>query len=206
MTVRITRRGALVAAGSTAVLVGGGLVLYSQAGVSNSIAEQAKRGDQKGYLSGDGTIETIAAADRAEPVDLAGTLLDGARWSSRDARGKVVVVNVWASWCAPCIEELPALQQVWRERQAAKAPVRFVGINFRDGVAQGSALARRAGLTYPSLSDEAGVLILALQGKAPSVPTTLVLDRSGRIASRVSGPVTATLLGGLVDDAVSESP
>ena len=150
----------------------------------NSVAEQAKAGDQKGYVSGDGAVETIPAADRAEPVTLAGQLLDGADWSSDSARGEVLVLNVWGSWCAPCVAEAPDLQKVWSELEAQDAPVQFMGINFREDPARGAAFEKRAGITYPSLSDESGVAILALQGKAPTVPTTLVLDREGRIAAR----------------------
>ena len=60
-------------------------------------------------------------------------------------------------------------------------------------------------MTYPSLSDESGVQILNLQGKAPSVPTTLVLDTKGRIAARVNGAVTEITLTGLIDDVLAES-
>ncbi len=171
----------------------------------NSVAEQAKAGDQKGYVSGDGAVETIPAADRAEPVQLSGRLLDGADWSSDSARGEVLVLNVWGSWCAPCVAEAPELQQVWSEFDAADAPVQFMGINFREDPARGAAFEKKAGITYPSLTDESGVLILELQGKAPTVPTTLVLDRDGRIASRVNGPVSASTLRALVEDAVAES-
>ena len=66
-------------------------------------------------------------------------------------------------------------------------------------------IAKANSITYPSLSDESGVLILALQGKAPTVPTTLVLDRTGRIAARVNGEVTASTLTGLVDDVLAEN-
>ena len=171
----------------------------------NSVAAQAKAGDQKGYVSGDGAVETIPETDRAEPVELSGELLDGTAWDSASARGDVLVVNVWGSWCAPCVAEAPDLQKVWSELEAERAPVRFVGINFREDPARGAAFARKAGMTYPSLSDEesGGVLILALQGKAPTVPTTLVLDREGRIAARVNGPVSASTLRGLVDDVVA---
>ena len=105
----------------------------------------------------------------------------------------------------PCVAEAPDLQKVWSELEAEQAPVRFMGINFREDPARGAAFARKAGMTYPSLSDEGsgGVLILALQGKAPTVPTTLVLDREGRIAARVNGPVSASTLRGLVDDVVA---
>ena len=173
----------------------------------NSIAAQARAGDQKGYVSGDGAVETIPEADRAEPVELRGELLDGTSWDSASARGEVVVVNVWGSWCAPCVAEAPDLQEVWARLEAESAPVHFIGINFREDPARGAAFERKAGLTYPSLSDEAsgGVLILALQGKAPTVPTTLVLDAEGRIAARVNGPVSASTLRGLVDDVVAAS-
>ena len=171
----------------------------------NSVAAQAKAGDQKGYVSGDGAVETIPEADRDVPVALAGDLVDGGTWDSASARGQVVVVNVWGSWCAPCVAEAPDLQEVWAGLQAEQAPVQFMGIDFREDPARGAAFARKAGITYPSLSDESGVLILALQGKAPTVPTTLVLDRQGRIAARVNGPVAASTLRGLVDDVVAES-
>jgi thiol-disulfide isomerase/thioredoxin len=171
----------------------------------NSVAAQAKAGDQKGYVSGDGAVETISEADRDVPVALEGDLVGGGSWDSASARGEVVVVNVWGSWCAPCVAEAPDLQEVWAGLQAEKAPVQFMGIDFREDPARGAAFARKAGITYPSLSDESGVLILALQGKAPTVPTTLVLDRQGRIAARVNGPVAASTLRGLVDDVVAES-
>ena len=171
----------------------------------NSIAAQAKAGDQKGYVSGDGAVETIPAAERGEPVVLTGELLDGTPWDIASTRGKVLVLNVWGSWCAPCVAEAPELQKTWEELQADKAPVQFLGIDFREDPARGAAFAKKAGITYPSLSDESGVTLLALQGKAPTTPTTLVLDPGGRIAARVNGPATASTLRGLVDDVVAES-
>jgi len=171
----------------------------------NSVAAQAKAGDQKGYVSGDGAIESIPAEKRGKPVELKGTLLDGSPWDAAATRGKVLVLNVWGSWCAPCVAEAPALQKAWTDLQGDKAPAEFVGIDFREDPARGAAFAKKAGVTYPSLSDESGVAILALQGKAPTVPTTLVLDTQGRIAARVNGPATASTLRGLVDDVVAES-
>lgn len=171
----------------------------------NSVAAQAKAGDQKGYVSGDGAVETILPEDRGAPVELAGDLLDGGSWDSASARGEVVVVNVWGSWCAPCVAEAPDLQKVWASFEKAEAPVQFIGIDFREDPARGLAFTTKEGITYPSLSDESGVLILALQGKAPTVPTTLVLDTDGRIAARVNGPVSSSTLTGLVDDVLGES-
>jgi len=171
----------------------------------NSIAAQARAGDQKGYVSGDGAVESIPEAKRGAPVELTGELLDGSAWDIASTRGKVLVLNVWGSWCAPCVAEAPDLQKTWAGLQADKAPVEFMGIDFREDPARGAAFATKAGITYPSLTDESGVAILALQGKAPTVPTTLVLDTQGRIAARVNGPVSATTLRGLVDDVVAQS-
>ncbi len=171
----------------------------------NSVAEQAKAGDQKGYISGDGSVEKIAAADRKGPVALSGATIDGGTWSMPTGGDTVVVVNVWASWCPPCVAEAPHLESVWRGYKDAGAKVAFVGIDTRDNPGSASSFARKVGLTYPSLDDPSGVMILALQGKAPSVPTTLVLDRTGRIAARISGATTEATLTGLVDDVLAES-
>ena len=201
MTARATARyaGCLAA---VVVLLGAGACSSDP----NSVAAQAKAGDQKGYVSGDGAVETIPAADRAEPVTLEGALLDGGSWASASARGKdVVVLNVWGSWCAPCVAEAPDLQKVWSGLQADGKPVQFMGIDFREGPEAGAAFSKKTGLTYPSLTDKPGLHVLALQGKAPTVPTTLVLDTQGRIAARVNGPVDATTLRGLVDDVLAES-
>lgn len=199
MTRTVPRRGVL------AVAALGALVTAGCSEDPNSIAAQARAGDQKGYISGNGAVETIVAADRAEPVTMTGELLDGTPWDITSTRGKVLVLNVWGSWCAPCVAEAPDLQRAWEGLQDKGAPVEFMGIDFREDPARGAAFIERAGITYPSLTDEAGVLILRLQGKAPTVPTTLVLDREGRIAARVNGPVDTSTLTGLVDDVVAES-
>ena len=78
-----------------------------------------------------------------------------------------------------------------------------MGVDIQESAATGAAFMRSRGLTYPSLTDQPGVLILSLQGKAVSPPSTLVLDTSGRIAARVNGPVSATTLTDLVDDVLA---
>ncbi len=170
----------------------------------DSIAGQAAEGDQKGYISGDGSIETLEPGDRAEPIELEGQTLEGEPWSLEDTEGDVVVLNVWGSWCPPCVEEAPDLQQVWSDYDEQGAPVQFMGINYRESAATGLAFQEAEGITYPSLADEGGRHLLALQGKASTTPTTLVLDTEGRIAARVAGMVDASTLSGLVDDVLAE--
>jgi len=84
--------------------------------------------------------------------------------------------------------------------------VQFVGIDIKESPATAAAFLKANGVTFPSLSDGAsgGQPMLALQGRAPATPSTLVLDRQGRIAARILGPVTAATLSAIVDDVVGE--
>jgi len=189
-----------------AVAMAGGLALVGSACTSdpNSVESQARSGDRKGYVAGDGSIEQLTPGQRGEPVELLGTTLEGEPWSLKDKDGAVVVVNVWGSWCPPCIEETPALQKAWEKVQADGKKVDFVGLDKLESPETGLAFQKANKLTYPSLAYDGGVPILSLQGKASATPTTLVLDPQGRIAARVSGPVTTTTLLGLIDDAIGE--
>ncbi len=179
-------------------------VLTGCSGDPNSVAEQARSGSRKGYISGDGRVEMIPADRRAAPVTLEGTLLDGAAWTSTAARGKPLVVNVWASWCGPCAAEAPVLRSVSEAAEFA-GKVGWIGINLREPAPNGLAQVKAWRHTYPSLSDQAGVTLLALQGKAAAMPSTLVLDSEGRIAARILGPVTSSTLTGMIEDVLSGS-
>jgi thiol-disulfide isomerase/thioredoxin len=204
----VTRhRSVLGRAGAAVAAAGLLLTVAACSSDASSVAEQAKAGDGKGYVAGDGSVQQVAAADRSTVVALSGTTVDGASWSTAaDAKGKVVVVNVWGSWCGPCVDETPHLQQVWSSLSAAGKPVQFVGIDIKESPVNAAAFLRANGITYPSLSDSAsgGQPMLALQGRASATPTTLVLDRQGRIAARVLGATTASTLSGLIDDVVAE--
>lgn len=157
--------------------------------------------DGQNYVSGDGTITFLAAGQRGEPVALAGESLEGAPIDLTSLRGKVVVLNVWGSWCPPCRKEAPDLQEAYE--QLKPQGVEFVGINFRDpDPAPALAFQRTFGITYPSIRDEGGETLLALRGAVSpnAIPSTVVLDTQGRIAARASTAVTTTTLTSLVDD------
>lgn len=160
----------------------------------------------KGYITGEGEITQVAPADRGEPIDLEGQDLDGDPLSLADLRGGVAVVNVWWSACPPCRVEMPDLVGAARE---TRGDASFVGINIRDGsVEQAKAFERSFEVPYPSFFDPSGEALLPFSGTLSprSIPSTVVLDREGRIAASVIGrmPSQQTLVD-LVEEARSSN-
>ena len=145
-----------------------------------------------------------APTERSPAPVLEGTTLEGKRFRLADHRGRVVVVNVWGSWCPPCRAEAPDLRRVSEETRAAG--VVFVGIDTRDNDAAARAFQRQYAIPYPSVVDRDGALLLRFAATIPvaAVPSTLVVDKRGRIAARVIGGVTYATLRGLVDDTLAE--
>lgn len=190
--------------GRSALLGVLGVVALVLAGCASGTAAPGGTAEQ-GYLAGDGTTTVVAAADREPAPGLAGTTLDGASFDLSALRGKVVVLNVWASWCPPCRAESPMLQAVATDLRADG--VEFVGIATRDGDGTAArAFAENVGLTYPSVLDPDGVALLAFRETLPpqAIPSTLVIDRQGRIAGRVIGPTTEPRLRALIAPVLAE--
>jgi cytochrome c biogenesis protein CcmG/thiol:disulfide interchange protein DsbE len=111
---------------------------------------------------------------------------DGATGSPADHRGKVVLVNFWASWCKPCIEELPLLQKTHEDMQDKGGLV--LGVDSRDLTEKGLAMVDRFNLSFPNLRDRDAELARAYGHTG--LPETVVLDRKGRVAALRRGPVT----------------
>ncbi|MCW2850499.1 MAG: hypothetical protein JWM84_163 [Nocardioides sp.] len=152
------------------------------------------------YVPGDpgNTVNEIAVDDREAPVDLDGTTIDGERLELDDLRGEVVVVNVWWSGCAPCRSEMPMLVQA-----AADLDAEFVGINIRDNSdAAARAFEDRYAVTYPSIYDPGSETLLSFGKKyfPRAMPSTVVLDRDGRVAALVNGAIPSrTTLDAIVE-------
>jgi len=160
-------------------------------------------GADRGYVSGDSAVLPVPANERREPVQLAGETVDGAQLDLASLRGKPVVLNVWRSDCAPCRKEAGELRAAATELGARNAS--FVGLNTDDQLASAKSFERTFAVGYPSLFDP-GDLLISLRGSVPpnALPTTLVLDRRGRIAARISGATTQRTLVGLVQDVLKE--
>jgi cytochrome c biogenesis protein CcmG, thiol:disulfide interchange protein DsbE len=107
--------------------------------------------------------------------------------SLSDLKGKVVVLNLWASWCEPCKEESPVLEKLWRANRSRGVVV--LGVDIQDLSSDARAFIREYGLTYPSLRDGTDEAKSALE--ATGVPETYIIDRAGRIALHVAGPVSS---------------
>lgn len=157
-----------------------------------------------GYISGDGTVLQVAEADRADVVAWGGETVDGDRVDSAELDG-VTVLNFWYASCPPCRVEAPDLEAAYQEYGDR---VTFLGVNMKDSAESAAAFERDFGVTYDSILDVGTRdVMIAFAGDVPpsAVPTTLVLDREGRVAARISGllPSTGTLTS-ILDDVLAE--
>jgi thiol-disulfide isomerase/thioredoxin len=156
-----------------------------------------------GYVGGNLALDYVSVGHRHTPGAVTGKLLDGSTFDLSAWRGKVVVVNFWGSWCAECRDEAQALQQVYLDDKSKG--VEFVGIDIRDDVPSAQDYQRHYDITYPSLNDPGNLLALRFRGVPPNAtPTTLVLDRAGRIAARQSGSILYPQLRDLVNRVLAE--
>lgn len=145
----------------------------------------------------------IATDDRRPAPTVRGEDLDGAPLDVSGLRGQVVVLNFWADWCAPCRAEAPVLNEVYARTKGLG--VEFVGINVKDDRNAAKAFERVKQVEYRSIYDQPAALLLRFRKNVPpNPPSTLVLDRDGRIAASFAGPVTINTLEPVVTRLASE--
>jgi len=148
---------------------------------------------QENYISGDGAVTFISANDRQSAPKLSGDTLYGTKFDF--AGNKIAVVNVWASWCSPCRAETPTFIELSKKF----TDVQFMGILTRDNLANAEVFARQLAVPYPNFIDDS--LLLGFRNTLPAnaIPTTVVIDKQGRVAARISGPATVGGLSNLIE-------
>ncbi|MDK0520173.1 TlpA disulfide reductase family protein [Streptomyces sp. ML-6] len=194
------RRFTLLAAPAAAVALA--LTLTACGGNDNKTGG----GGNTNFVTGSGGISTVAKGDRVAAPKLDGETLDGKQLDVADYKGKVVVLNMWGSWCGPCRLEAQYFSRVAKETK--DKGVQFVGINTRDAQ-KGPAISfeENYGVPYPSLFDPAGKLMLRFPKgtlRPQAIPSTVVLDREGKIAARSLTAIDADKLHEMIDPLIAE--
>jgi thiol-disulfide isomerase/thioredoxin len=166
-------------------------------------AVDVNNGGEFRFVAGTPAGEVIAAGKRASAPEFSGTLLDGKPFSSSSLRGSVAVVNFWGSWCAPCRVETPEFSQV--AAATAGRGVRFVGVDVKEDEQFARAFVSSRSISYPSLYDPRGEVALAFRDyPANAIPSTIVLDRQGRVAAVYTAAVSQSDLRRVVDSVTGE--
>lgn len=183
------------------------LVLAGCSGQPEELASSYQQSQSSGDVSTDGTVTSWPASQRGPAVEFSGPATNGEQLSSATYLGDVVVVNFWYAGCPPCRVEAPEL--VATAEAYADAPVALLGVNTRDQMPQAVAFEREFGIGYPSILDNLNQAAVqrAFVQVAPltATPTTLVLDREGRVAHRILGQITdVSVLFTLIDETLAE--
>ncbi|MBW8798235.1 MAG: TlpA family protein disulfide reductase [Streptomyces sp.] len=191
------RRAVLTSAGAaTAALL---MAACSSGGTSGG-------GGNTNFVMGKDGVSTAKRGERAAAPDLSGETVDGGQADVASYKGKVVVLNVWGSWCPPCRAEAAGFAKVSEELK--DKGVQFVGINTRDTSIQNAvAFEKQYGITYPNLYDPTGKLMLRFKKgtlNPQAVPSTLVLDREGRIAARSLAALSDDVLRSMIAPVLAE--
>lgn len=182
----------------------GALPLLALAGCGTDTSERYQGGDDTGYVSGDGVTVEIAPDERGEPIAFTAESYAGDAVDTTAMQGELLVINVWYAACPPCRKEAPDLQAIHEDYSADG--VAFLGVNVRDQAGPAQSFEKTYGITYPSVPDPDAQVMYALRGQvAPNaVPSTLVLDREGRVAARISGAADPSVLRAMIDKVLAE--
>ena len=158
--------------------------------------------DSIGYVAADGALVLKDIDQRGDAIDINGQLIDGTPWSLADLRGKVVLLNAWGPWCAPCRTEVPLLQDL----QDSLAGLQVVGFATRTDKVAVEAFLRGRNISYPQVADYDSQLFLGIRGvPSMSIPGTLVVDKQGRIAGWALGAVDITVLRNFTESLLEEA-
>lgn len=168
--------------------------------------QQAQSANNQGYISGDGSYQEFAPAERKAPVAFSGKTTTGEELGAAQTRGSVTVVNFWYAACPPCRLEAKDLQALYAANSSRG--VKFVGVNVYDQKATAESFATAHGIEFPTILDvESASVRVAFAETVPpqAIPSTLVLDRQGRVAAIIRGVADRSTLGAMIDRVVAES-
>jgi thiol-disulfide isomerase/thioredoxin len=179
-------------------VVAAALALGAAACGGGATAQDTAVGNGSSFVSGSYGTTVFQPGSRPRAPEVTGTTLTGGRFTLSADRGSVVIMNFWGSWCTPCREEAPVLAAL--ARHFSGSAVRFIGVDIRDDPASAEAFMRDFRIGYPSLNDPNDAVALDFSSTVPpaGIPTTLVIDRTGRIAARIIGPVSYDGLKALI--------
>ena len=180
-----------------------GLLLLAACSTGPDAVDVTNGGEFR-FVAGTPAGEVIPQDERADAPEFSGTLLGGGDFAAAELDGEVAVLNFWGSWCPPCRVESPEFQEVYAE--VRDEGVAFLGLNVKETSEQFAlAFVESAGIEFPSLYDPRGEVALAFRGyPANAVPSTIVLDRQGRVAAVYTGPVSQEDLRRVVDRVLEE--
>jgi thiol-disulfide isomerase/thioredoxin len=159
---------------------------------------------EAGFISGDGTATFLKIEDRKSAPELIALDFSGKEIDLSNYKNKVVVLNVWGSWCGPCRKEAKELQELYVKNK--DSGVEFIGINIRDSKVSAEKFVTNFGITYPNIFDRDGIKLLGFKDTLPAnaIPSTVLVDKNGKVAARQLGPIERALIQGFISSLVDE--
>lgn len=166
------------------------IALVAGACATGTDAVDPNAGGEYRFVAGNGTGALLPAADRKPAPHFTGSYLGGGDFDSASLAGRITVINFWGSWCGPCRVETPAFEQVYQATRSLG--VQFLGVDVKDSDQAAEAFLANKKISYRSLYDPDGRVALAFRGFPPnSIPSTIVLDPTGRVAEVYLGAMLA---------------
>jgi peroxiredoxin len=169
----------------TASLVVAALVLSGCAAGHDAV--NSSSAGQFRFVNATNKGNVIPEAQRKPAADMHGSLIGAGTYRLPQHRGHVVLINYWATWCAPCVIESPMLEKVYLHIRGSG--VDFVGVDVKDERQAANAFIADKHMTYPMVYDETAKTALELGVPTGGLPVTVLIDRAGRVAAVYVGEV-----------------